>query len=181
MFSTHSQTFFKPNKQKTMMKKNILKLLSLAAFVACMGPLFTSCQKENPQEEAVKTLDGSWTLSQATAAYRLGSDRVKLETPLNHTVINSVFGSTSFTFNADGTLYVGDNKACSYEVNEDATMLILHINEMTFTCNIVVLTDSKVELGLSGRQVINNILIYIIGLSLGDIQLDATCSLVFTR
>lgn len=170
-----------------MMKRSNLRLFTLAAIVACMGAVFTSCQKDDPQEEAVKTLDGTWTLSQATAAYQLGPKKDKVKTPLNNKVLNSIFGSTSFTFNTDGTLYVGSNKACSYEVNKDATVLTMYITEplggktLTFTCDIVKLTATKVELGLSGREVINNILKYVIGIDLGLIPLDATCSLVFTR
>lgn len=166
----------------TIMKRDILKVLSLTCFVVCMSVLFNSCkQDEDPQEEAVKTLDGTWTLSQATAAYQLGLKKDKVKTPINNKTLNSIFGSTSFTFNTDGTLYVGNNKACTYEVNEDATMLTMYIQEMTFTCDIVSLTASKVELGLSGREVINIILQYILDIELGNIPLDATCSLIFTR
>lgn len=165
-----------------MTRRSFFKALSLACFILCLGTLFNSCKKdEDPQEEAVKTLDGTWTLSQATAAYQLGLKKDKVKTPINNKALNSIFGSTSFTFNSDGTLYVGNNKACTYEVNEDATVLTMYIQEMTFTCDIVSLTATKVELGLSGREVINIILQYILDIELGNIPLDATCSLIFTR
>lgn len=164
------------------MKRNIFKAMALCALTACLSFVFTACEEEQtPQEEAVKTLDGTWTLSQATAAYQLGPKAEKVKTPLNNKVLNSIFGSTSFTFNTDGSLYVGDNKTCRYEVNEDATILTMYIHECTFTCDIVSLTTNRVELGLSGREVVNNIITYLLGISLGDIPLDATCSLVFTR
>lgn len=164
------------------MKRNIFKAMALCALTACLSFVFTACEEEQtPQEEAIQSLEGTWTLSQATAAYQLGTATEKVETPVDNNTLKAIFGSTTFTFNADGTLYVGDNKACSYTVNEEATLLTMYIGGMTFACDIVSLTSSKAELGLSGRELINAILTRILGFSLGDIPLDGTCSLVFTR
>ena len=169
-----------------MMKKT--SLLFTAVLVFLSGMLNYSCQKEDPQKEVIATIEGTWTLTQATAAYKLGPKMDKEKTPINNKTLRAIFGSASFTFEKDGVLNVGGNDACYYEVSEDGkrlTMVIkdenLPIDNIQLPCDILELTDNRMELSLSANVVVSIIIKYLTNLDLGFIPLDATVSLIFTR
>ena len=169
-----------------MMKKQLWIITSL--FVAMTFALFASCQEEDPQKEITDHIEGTWTLTQATAAYKLAYIQDQVRTPLNNRALQSVFGSTTFTFGEDGRLSVGGNDACAYQVSEDGktlTMVIsdesLPINNIMLVNDILELTDTRMELSLSANEVVSIIVKEVLDLDLSTIPLDATVSLVFTR
>ncbi|MBO7467776.1 MAG: hypothetical protein J6T94_08870 [Bacteroidaceae bacterium] len=168
------------------MKKISLLFTTVLFFLS--GMLNCSCQKEDPQKEVIATIEGTWTLTQATAAYRLGPKKDKEKTPINDRTLRSIFGSVTFTFEENGVLNVGGNDACHYEVSEDGkslTMVLkgqnLPIDNIQLPCDILELTDKRMELGLSANEVVSIIIKYITTIDLSFLPIDATVSLIFTR
>ena len=144
----------------------------------------TSCRdEEDPQEERIATIEGTWMLRKACVNYhmRLLNTNVKLK-KIDVNTLNEIFGGTTFAFNADGALQVGDNYTCTYEINKAATELTMYIEDKAFTCDITKLDTTTLELYMSGKKVVDYILKYTdVDLSGLESLEKTSCTLTFTH
>lgn len=164
-------------------KKNFLSALCVLLCMLVLTPALCSCTEDEDTDNGSRdkaSIIGTWNISKATVGYSIRIVNKDLKLNLDEETLNKIFGSTTFTFSDNGSLQVGDNYSCSYKVSDDVTLLTIYINEMTFSCHIDGLTDTKLSLSLTGQDVKDYILIYTT-LEIDKISPDVNCKLVLTR